>query len=185
MSISNGDAQSSLSSPVEIQTPIAQDFSSLDVMPQAVTFSQVFGEWLKRTRKAKKLNQEQLAERAKMSQGNVSEYERGQKNMGIELVDQFVGLLETDVSGMLIGMLAVADEIKKRPAARTAGPAPVGSKPPNLDTGADDNTIPFDPTRFPSAETGDPSGGDKPVAPPASAVPKKRPPRRPSPSRQK
>lgn len=147
MNIPSGDKESRESSPGEIDEAAEGDFGSLAPMAEAVTFARVFGEWMKRARKAKGWDQTELATRTGISQGNVSDYERAQRNLGIETIDQLIVVLGTNALAMLIGMSAVGEELEKR---QSKEKRPRGHSAQNLDDNKEDSkrVIDYDPMRF-------------------------------------
>lgn len=186
MSISNGDEESSNSSPVEMDNIIEHDFSSLDGMPEEVSFAIVFGRWMKQERERRSLSQREVAVAlGRKSQSNVSEYEQGLKNIGIESIDVLLKTYDVSVSAMLIGMLAMEEQIRKEP--RAQAPAPKGSRPHNIDASGDPKVTYLDPGRVPAPnEVLRGPNGDKPGdAPAETAKPPKPLPLRPSPKTKK
>jgi transcriptional regulator with XRE-family HTH domain len=82
---------------------------------EPLTFAGIFGEWLKRARSERGLTQGAFAKLASLTQGNVSDYERGQKTLTSEVIERVAKALDTDALGMIMAMATVGVELSRAP----------------------------------------------------------------------
>lgn len=94
---------------------IEQKCGSVTIPPaMALTFAQIFGEWVKREREKRKWSQEELAQRAGFSdQGRVSEAESAKKNLTSEKLEKILKALEMDAVSMIVALPELAHELYK------------------------------------------------------------------------
>lgn len=80
----------------------------------ALTFAQIFGEWVKRERERsdRKWTQKELGRRAGIrNQGNVSEVENAQKNLTHDRMMQILRAFEMDAISMIVALPQLAHEM--------------------------------------------------------------------------
>lgn len=83
-------------------------------MDMATRFAEIFAEWLRQARKKRNIKQIPFAAAAGMSQGNISDYERGKKTVTSDGIEKCLVALQLDAATMIIEMAVIAHELAKK-----------------------------------------------------------------------